>query len=121
MNKIISITNFFYGLLLLGAANFALAGEMAPSWNAPFSTGQGLIRTFENVINWIAVIVLIAAVLYIILAAFNYMTAAGDQDKIDKAKSYLTYAILAIVLVLAAEGIVRAISSIMIGRQVIPG
>ena len=121
MNKLNYFTSIIYGFLLIGAANFALAGEMAPSWQAPFSTGHGLIRTFENIINWIAIFVLIAAVMYIILAAYSYMTAAGNQDNIDKAKRYLTYAIIAIVLVLAAEGIVRAITSIMIGRQIIPG
>ena len=55
--------------------------------------------------NWLFAFLLIVAVIFIFLAAFSYMTAAGDPEKMGKAKSKLIYAIIAIVIALVAKGV----------------
>lgn len=120
MNKIKYILGSSYSFLLLGATSVFAQEEPIVKPKAPFESGRGLISTLERIINWIAIIVIVVSVLYIILAAYDYLTAGGDEDKIKTANRRLTYAILAIVLALVAEGIVRAIMSIVMGRQLIP-
>ena len=47
----------------------------------------------------------IIAVVLIIWAGFNWMTAAGNEEKIDKAKDTLTAAVIGLIIILAAWGI----------------
>ena len=57
---------------------------------------------FNNVAGWFFTLFLIVAVIALIYTAFIYLTAVGDPKKITKARSSLTFAIVAIVIALLA-------------------
>lgn len=61
-------------------------------------TGQALVNLIERVANWLAALLFALAVIFILIAAFGYLTAGGDDEKIKTAKQKLVYAIIAVVI-----------------------
>ena len=59
-----------------------------------------LLNAIYNVTNWIFFFFLAIAILIGVIAAYYFMTSAGDETKISKARSLLTY--MAIGLIVAA-------------------
>ena len=47
----------------------------------------------------------IVAVIIIILGGFKWMTAAGNEDKIDEAKKLITAGVIGLIIILASWGI----------------
>ena len=58
-----------------------------------------------NLINWILGILALIAVVMILIGGFRWMTAAGNEEKVDSAKKLLIAAIIGLVIVMAAWGI----------------
>lgn len=72
--------------------------------------GQTVWNTINTLANWMFAFLLIAAVIVVLMAAFTFLTAAGDADKTAKARGYITYAIIAIVVGVLAKAIVVLIA-----------
>ncbi|MEE8131623.1 MAG: hypothetical protein V3T98_01080 [Candidatus Paceibacterota bacterium] len=87
---------------LLG--NAALVGAAAPIPPSPVTTVTGMVDVIDNIVRWVYIIFFIIAVLYIILSAFTYLTAGGDEEKVKKAKNQIIYAAVAIIVALLAVG-----------------
>jgi hypothetical protein len=49
------------------------------------------------------------AVIYVIIGAYYYLTAYGDEEKVSTGKKTITWAIIGIVVIFSGELIVRAI------------
>lgn len=96
--------------LLLPA--FALAqGGIAPS--PPISgAGTDLFTIIQTIVNWLTGFLILLAVLFIIWAAFIYLTAAGDTEKVGKANKVLIYAAVAIAVALLSQGIVFIVANL---------
>lgn len=62
----------------------------------------------NTIAKWLYTVLLILAVIFVLLAAFTYLTAAGDPGKVKKATNQLIYAVVAIVVAILAFSI-RAI------------
>lgn len=58
-----------------------------------------------SIVNWILGILSLLAVIFILIGGFMWMTAAGNEEKIEKAKKILTAAIIGLIIILAAWGI----------------
>lgn len=103
MNKI--KTAFAIGLLtampLLGLAQVT-GIEQAPT---PVRDIQGIIRIFNTIINYFFTFLLILATIFIFVAAYHYLTAAGDPEKVGKAHSTIIYAAVAVAVALLAQGL----------------
>jgi hypothetical protein len=65
-----------------------------------------------TIVNWGLGFVGIIAVIFLIYGGFTYITAAGDESKLDTAKNTIIYAIVGIVVILLAFVIVRAVGGI---------
>ena len=102
-------------MLTLAQGGSGFTGEQ------PLPTGvrsfEGFIGIFNRLINWIFTILLILAIVFILMAAFRYLTAAGDDEKIKKAHTALIYAVVAIAVGLLAQGI-RFIVGQLVGTPV---
>jgi hypothetical protein len=61
----------------------------------------------STAVNLFAVLVGVAAVVMIMIAGLKYTTSGGDPSKIASAKTTLIYALVGLVVVAAAETIVR--------------
>jgi hypothetical protein len=68
-----------------------------------------------GIINWIFWLVIVLAVIFTLLTAFKYLTAAGDPEKVKSAGTSLIYVVVAIVVALLAKGLPLIISSFIGG------
>src|SRR3989338_10197628 len=73
------------------------------------SVGLGtadLKTTVINIIQWVLGILALVAVIMIIIAGFQWMTAAGNEEKVEKAKKVISAAVIGLIIVLLAWAIV---------------
>lgn len=84
-------------------------------------TGQGLLDLIQKIATWIAIIFFAIAVIFIILAAFGYLTSGGDPEKVGSAKNKIVFAIVAIIVAALAFAVPRLIFNILgFGEPVVP-
>ena len=69
--------------------------------------GSALSGALTAIINVFAAIVGVVAVIMIIIAGMRFITSGGDTSKVASAKSAITYAIIGLIIVAAAESIVH--------------
>ena len=99
--------------LILGLVTFLALAVIPLASAAEFgkppsdiSTGQQFINAIANASGFLFKVFMALAVIFIIVAALFYLTAAGNQTQLDRAKNVLIYSIVAIVIALLAGGIV---------------
>jgi len=64
-----------------------------------------------RVMQFLLAIVGVIAIISLVYGGSTYLTAYGDEKRIDKAKSIITYSIIGIVVALGALVIIRQVSS----------
>ncbi len=68
--------------------------------------------TFQNIVKWVFSIFLVVAVLFIILAAYYFVTAQGNMETVGKARTFVLYAVIGIIVAAVAQGLVQWIRGI---------
>jgi uncharacterized membrane protein len=58
-------------------------------------------------------ILLTLAIIFIIIAAYKYLTAGGDESKVSSAHKTLIYALVAIAVGLLAQGLVYLVAELV--------
>ena len=104
-NKSIIMLNIaIISLMLL--ANMAMAVDIPGVPGAPGSTLRvsGWFGILQQVVGWVYRAFFVVAALFIIIAAFYYLTAQGNPEKVGEAKNMIIYAVVAIVVALIAVG-----------------
>ncbi len=90
------------GLSLLPLLVFAQAtapGAGVTGVPGPLLTTKSQISTIViNVVNFIAGLLFVVGAGMLIWSAILYMTAGGSEDRVGRAKNYLIYAIIGIVI-----------------------
>ncbi len=86
-----------------------------PPYQGPSGLQQvsGWLNLLRAILTWVAIAFWIFATIFIILAAFSYLTAAGDPEKVKGASSKLLYAVIAIAIGLLAYGIPAIVQSFL--------
>jgi len=64
----------------------------------PLKTGENPIDLAMRIINMAILLAALVCVVILIAAGYSYITAAGDEQKIEKAGKTLTYAIVGLVI-----------------------
>jgi len=80
---------------------------------APITTPGGFVTILETVAGWFFAVFLALAVIFLLWAAFQYLTAAGNSDRVNSAKTTLIYSIVAIIVALVAGGIVSLLGGVI--------
>ena len=79
------------------------------------------LTEFEDVINivlgWMFSFLVFLAIVFVLVAAYKYLTAAGDPEKVKSASNTLIYAAVAIAVALLARGLPFLIGG-LIGREI---
>ena len=88
--------------------------------------GPGLLNTEEsglpagtitdiviNIMKWILGIVGVIGVIGFAVAGILYLTAAGDEDRIETAKKAMTYCIIGVIVAILGYVIVQAASTML--------
>ncbi len=68
-------------------------------------------EAIERITRVAFTILISLSVLFIIIAAFYFVTASGNDDTLGKARKMLLYAVLGIILAILAQGLVGFIDS----------
>lgn len=69
----------------------------------------------NNIADWLFVILIVIAAIAIIIAAYLFVTAAGDPDKTKKARDFVLYALIGVLVAFAAKGLVMLMDRIVRG------
>lgn len=67
----------------------------------------------DNIIGLVFTLVIVIAPIAIIIAGFYFLTSGGDPTKVKRAKDILLYAVIGLVVVLLAKGIVELIKRVV--------
>lgn len=105
MKKILSVITLISLLPMVALAAVAPFVEVLP--------------TLQNLMNWLFTILLIVAAIFIIVAAYFFVTAQGDPDQVKKARSFVLYALIGVLVAFAARGLVYLVGQI-VGVPIIP-
>lgn len=105
-----------------GLAGYALVAPLAvmAQFQAPGGTGLpsgGIIDILTNGMKWLLVIVGILGVIGFVIAGIIYLTAAGDDDQIQKGKKAMVYSIVGVIVALLGVVIIKAVQSLLGGQQ----
>ena len=105
-------------LSVLALSNVALAQQYGETYTGITRTGPGtvggIVGLLGQIVRWVYIIFFIIAVLMIILAAFSYLTAGGDEEKVKAAKNRIIYAAVAIMVALLAVGFESIIRTFLV-------
>jgi amino acid transporter len=122
MKKVINLAKEFSPsiiALVLPALAFA---QTLPSPVAPTETSvpqgqitslQGVLQMLCTVFAWAFYFLIVLAVIFIIIAGFKYLTAAGDPEKVKSAGTMLIYTAVAIGVALLARAVPLVIGSFL--------
>jgi hypothetical protein len=72
-----------------------------------------LLNTIYNITDWIFVILMALAVIFVIIGAFTLVTAAGSPEKVSSGRNYIMYAAIGIVVALLARAIPALVKMIV--------
>lgn len=108
------LTSVLSGISTAALPLLAMAQPVQPT--APYSTLTG----FQNfictvVVGWLFTLLIVLAVVFVLIAAFKYLTASGDPEKVKSASSTLIYAAIAVVVGLFARALPLIIGSLFSG------
>ena len=79
----------------------------------PYQGEVDILKVLNTIINWVFAIFLAIAVLFIILAAFQFLTAGGNSEKVSEARDKLLYAAIGIAVAMLSKAIVPIVAGIL--------
>ncbi len=89
----------------------ALAQSQPPQIFTSAQAFQQFICT--TVVGWMFTFLVILAIVFVLIAAYRYLTAAGDPEKVSAASHTLIYAAIAVAVALLARGIPLIIGTLL--------
>lgn len=101
------------GILVIPIVASAQIGEVSVAPDYAICCGPGTI--LYNVTNWLFTILLVVAAIFIIVAAYMFVTASGDPDKTKTARNFVLYALVGVLVAIGARGLVWLVERIAAG------
>ncbi len=89
---------------------FGVRGQNQPQTGILPTSKDTVFNVVNTVINWLFAFLLLGAVLVIIIAAFNFLTAGGDAEKTKKGRDYITYAMVAVIVGFLAKAAISLVA-----------
>ena len=102
MKKI--VTSVAPALLLLGVATLAFATTEQTAPVGPQTVNE-LLAVLDKVINFVFTALVIFSVIFIVLAAFQFVTAGADPAQVLQARQKLIWAAVGIIVALLARAL----------------
>ena len=72
-----------------------------------------LFLTINSIISYLFWVLIFGAALVIAFAAYLFLTAAGDPDKTSKARNYVLYAMIAVIVGFLSKGIIALVARML--------
>jgi phosphotransferase system glucose/maltose/N-acetylglucosamine-specific IIC component len=89
----------------------AMAQSIDPIDPATGFDKESLTTTLEDLAQWLLGIIGVIAVIMILYGAFLYITAAGNDESIAKAKSVIIYGLIGVLIAILSFAIVSFVAS----------
>ncbi|MDP2696155.1 MAG: pilin [bacterium] len=83
-------------------------------------TVEDVFAIFDRLVDWIFTLLLIFATGAILIAAFSYLTASGDPEKVEKSHKMILYAVIALAVGFGTRGIIALTSLLVTGSPDLP-
>lgn len=123
---VIGMAALFGVSTLAVSAPAALASDIGTAGSGyctPWQEQQGLctpgLRTMVlNIANWVLLFLGLIATGFLIYGGFLYITSAGNDENINKAKKLIMYAAIGIVVILIAAVLVNALVDMVSASRV---
>ena len=77
------------------------------------TSGEAFLDVVDNIVDWIFVIVLIGAVIFIVLAGWQFISGGGDPQALSQARNKLLWAAIGVMVAVLARGLVTAVKTII--------
>ncbi len=101
------------GLMVVVLPIIAGAQALPPP---PATTIGGVINIFCGILGWAFTILFLLAVVFVLVAAFYYLTSSGEPEKIKTANKTLLYAAVAVAIALLSRGVPFIVSNLVRGN-----
>lgn len=108
---------------LVGASTFAALapvaladdiGSTCTAWQEEQGLCESGLRTLVlSIINWVLLFLGLIATGFLIYGGFMYITSAGNEQNVDKAKKVIMYAAIGIIIIVLAAVLVNALVDIV--------
>lgn len=120
MKSLIFVVLFLAFPLFVSAQSMGVGTGTGTGWNPNVLDSTGLPGgSIYDIINkflfWLLAIFGSLAVIGFVISGIMYLVSVGNDDMIKKAKSYMTYCIVGVVVALSGLVIIYAISSALSG------
>lgn len=102
-------------VIMMSAAGSALAAKLPKvgDQRLDITTETEAVSAIDEVAGFLSNVFFALAAIFIILSAIFYLTAAGNQTQLDRAKNTLIYSIVAIVIALIAFSLPNFLGDIL--------
>lgn len=107
-----------------GAPGGGTAGVQPSGTGIVIPTGTGLpdppggiAKIIRNLLTWLLGIVGVIAIIGFVISGIQYLTSAGDEDRMQSAKRNMLYAIIGVVVVLSSFVVIQAIQYALEARS----
>lgn len=108
LKTIISVGTLILPVLVLAQ----VGGITPPTMPAPEQLRLGEI--INRIFGWGFGLLIALAGIFILIGAYYYLFSGGEEGKIEKAKNYFLYAIIAVVIAALARGIVYVVQQLLL-------
>lgn len=114
MKKILNkVTLPIYSLLLISSPALAITSpSVTDKVKAPDADADTVKELIDKVSTWVLGFAAAVAVLFIIWAGLQMVTAAGNKERYEAAKKTLTYAVVGLIIIVLALAIVTFVTRI---------
>ena len=99
--------------VVIGGTALAIGETSTAKIPTTVKTGKEFIDLLNNLVNWIFVVVLIGAVVFVVLAGWQFISGGGEPQAVSQARNKLLYAAVGIAVAVLAKGIVAAVRNII--------
>jgi len=113
LSRLTASSLFAYALVFASQAS----ADATQGWgyqNAPTGVPTDIEAAIMNITNYVLGFITIVATLIVIYGGVLYLTAAGNQDQIGKAKTTIVYGIVGIVICGLAYALVIVVSNVIL-------
>ena len=107
-----SILTLGVGSVVLAAAE-TIDSDFAPPTTGIPATGNELLDKISIAGNWVFAVLIAVAVIFILMAAFDFITGQGDPEKMTAARQKIIFAAIGFGVALVATGLDNVIGSIL--------
>jgi len=104
-------------LVLISFLALPVLAAAAEPPGPPEMTGTQTMEVITKIVNWLFAFLLVFAVIFIIIAGFQFVTAGGDPEKVKTARQSVIYAIIGLAIAFLARGITALVERIVTGMD----